>query len=545
MKLERWAVQPQRAWAALLLWVVLLWGIGYQQRDFWEPDEARFVYIAREMRAANSWLIPSRHGVVYGDKPPLMFWLINLGETTIGQLSTNFGARLPSLLGVWLSLLALFNIAKLWYTPRVGWRAVVILSSSWMFWKVNGMGQIDPLLTGLELQALYLLLYHSRTRAGWSCRLAFLLMGLAVIAKGPVGFLIPLGSWIALTLAGGEALPLRPRQWCTGLLLVLAVPALWLAGAALSAAGSDYLHEVLFIQNISRAAGDLGHRRPFWYYLLHAPLGFIPWTLFLPPALLWLRRKETARYRALLGWFLYVIIFFSLPVSKRNLYIMSAFAAPALALAAAWEEVAASRLCRHLAVTLLWLATTTGLLLALLLLVIHLPALDHWDLTVEYWQFDLPAWPFFATAIVPALALRTIRRYPERWLPAFALGLSLAFALLGATIYPTFNRFKAPHELEPLAASYIPADGRLLLYDMRGEIQALYAGRRGWRCDSDEELQQAMEVTGRGIAVFEARHAQNLSLRFPATIAAGRFRMGTKTIHWLAYDTTGMQSINQ
>lgn len=109
-------------------WVSIMWGGNYALRDYWEPDEARFVYIAREMAASGEWLVPHRHGVPYADKPPLMFWLINAGEMVFPE---PLGSRLPSALGVFLSLWGTYRIARLWCGRRTAIRSVVVLSSAW------------------------------------------------------------------------------------------------------------------------------------------------------------------------------------------------------------------------------------------------------------------------------------------------------------------------------------------------------------------------------------------------------------------------------
>ena len=85
---------------ASLLFVLLYWGPQYARRGHWEPDEARFVYVAREMAAAQSYIVPRRNGEIYAHKPPLMMWFIQAGEALFGE---PFGSRLPTLVGAFLS----------------------------------------------------------------------------------------------------------------------------------------------------------------------------------------------------------------------------------------------------------------------------------------------------------------------------------------------------------------------------------------------------------------------------------------------------------
>jgi 4-amino-4-deoxy-L-arabinose transferase-like glycosyltransferase len=59
----------------LVLLALALWGGEFARRGLWEPDEARYAYVAREMRQGGHWFVPHINGVPYPDKPPLMFWL--------------------------------------------------------------------------------------------------------------------------------------------------------------------------------------------------------------------------------------------------------------------------------------------------------------------------------------------------------------------------------------------------------------------------------------------------------------------------------------
>ena len=59
---------------ALLGALLFLPGLG--RRDVWNPDEARYAEVAREMRLSGSWAVPRLNGEVYTQKPPLFFWAI-------------------------------------------------------------------------------------------------------------------------------------------------------------------------------------------------------------------------------------------------------------------------------------------------------------------------------------------------------------------------------------------------------------------------------------------------------------------------------------
>src|ERR1700733_13781797 len=47
-------------------------------------DETRYLAVAWEMRAHGDFLVPHLNGVTYSEKPPLLFWLINLGWFVLG-----------------------------------------------------------------------------------------------------------------------------------------------------------------------------------------------------------------------------------------------------------------------------------------------------------------------------------------------------------------------------------------------------------------------------------------------------------------------------
>src|ERR1044071_5231628 len=68
----------------LALAASLLFLPGLGRRDVWNPDEARYAEVAREMRDAGSWALPRLNGEIYTQKPPLTFWMIDAASVLTG-----------------------------------------------------------------------------------------------------------------------------------------------------------------------------------------------------------------------------------------------------------------------------------------------------------------------------------------------------------------------------------------------------------------------------------------------------------------------------
>lgn len=520
-----------------LLFVLAYWGPQYARRGHWEPDEARFVYVAREMASTHSFVIPRRNGEIYVHKPPLMMWFVLAGEALFGD---PFGSRLPTIIGAFLSVLSFFAIASRLAGRRVAFYAVLVACTSVKFWSVLGFGQIDALLTGLVLSSVALFLSCSGKVATARILPAFLCAGLAMLAKGPVGLILPVLIVAAIRIPNREGRfpELTSAQWCLGFSAALLVPGLWLVAAALSGAPASYFREILLSQNLSRAAGGYGHRRPFWYLAAEFPIGFFPWTILLPAAIaiLWKRNRRLLRQCAL--WVALIVLFFSIPVSKRTVYILAAYPGAALALAAAADPLWEKRWYRHAATA--FVIALPVILLAAAFLLMHigpesplLPSGAYMSGIVGGIVTACVAGGVLSGLCMTLLATDIARRHGAM-LPA--ISLSAMLASLGAFALPAFNSMKEPFGLIPVAERAIPPGGRLLLFHTNGESLALHANRRGLRVDDDESMRSAMAVEGSGLAMFPLRHATNLVERFsPSIRETGRLTMGHKTYVWMRF----------
>lgn len=513
-------------WYFLVLLALLLWGGEYMQRGLWAPDEARYALISREMRQDSHWLVPFRQGEFYTHKPPLMFWLTN--TAVAAGLPERVAARVPSFFGALMSLWAITRLAARWFDARTSWWVALLLPTSFLFWNKGGFGQIDALLLGLEMMGLFLLFTSDPTKSARRIP-AYLFFGLAMLAKGPVGLLVPMAVYAAASFVGNEGARTRGWHWIWGPLLALALPGLWLAAAWWQGAPDGFFQELLLKQNVGRVTGEFGgHLRPWYYFLLYFPLDFLPWSILLPlSALALLRRDDDPKdFRRLLAWIGTVILLFSFGASKRNLYILLAHPAAALLVAASipnWSLVSSAFIRRSRALLLAFTGiVTVGLIATVFVPRAHMP----------WWAITPPSLALLAGIV---FALRAARRFPTspRWLAGLALAMFLAFASVGTLVYREFNADKTPDEIEAVAARVLPPGHYLICYKNQGEINALYANRPGRMADTKDELFALLAAQSENLIITDASRLEEVLALVGRNHPHGLVKTGSKTDVWI------------
>jgi 4-amino-4-deoxy-L-arabinose transferase-like glycosyltransferase len=337
------------AWKWLLAGVVLflLFFFRLGSYPFFDPDEPRYAETARQMTEAGHWITPFFNGQIRLDKPVLFYWLIAGIYKLLGI--SEFSARLVSASAATFTVGIVFAFARHWLTKRAAWFSAFILSTSVLFIGVARMSITDMTLTAwmtATTLCLFMSLYaHSR----WWLAVG-LFAGLGLLTKGPVALAVPLAVFGIHWLATG----LERRAWRTpwmplGLLLSFAIAVPWYLLAAHET--GPIFWDALFKHNMTRYASVVsGHQQPVWYYVVVLLAGFLPWTAYLPSAvlLLWQRIRANHRERvaqcdfaylvSLYGaiWTVFVFGFFSAAQTRLPTYILPLFPALALFLGEAW-----------------------------------------------------------------------------------------------------------------------------------------------------------------------------------------------------------------
>ncbi|MFM8891529.1 MAG: glycosyltransferase family 39 protein [Planctomycetia bacterium] len=372
--------------------------LGIAATPFWDEDEPRFAAIARTMVETGDWIVPTFNGELAVDKPVLMHWAMAAAYSLFG--TSEVAARLPAALATLLAALALLRAGTRWFDSATGVVAALSFVGCLLVGIEAHAATPDAILTCLTTWATVLLAEPlARARSGDSIglerpswrRTALVggLLGLAVVCKGPIGFvgplavLVPWAWWLAFErrleaspTAGGVARLLRPALaslgdvlratrpvLLTASMLLVATP--WYAAVTWRTEGA-WLSGFFFIHNVGRFVAPM--EKHGGSVLLHPAamlVGFYPWSCFLPLAIVvtaWriARRADTVVRRGCLGlllvWLAVWLGGFSASATKLPNYVLPAYPAAALLVAAAGVSAARAGRWQHPA----WMAAGTA-----------------------------------------------------------------------------------------------------------------------------------------------------------------------------------------
>ncbi len=368
---------------ALVAAVVFFTNLG--AAGLWDMDEALYSACAREMLARGDWVVPVFNGEMFPDKPPLMFWLMMAGMALFGE--TEFAVRFFSaVFGIATALLT-YHIGRLLFRPAVGFWAGLIMASNIIFTISARAATVDAALGFATALAMFFLVVGAlkaqaaaegdataggdRTAvpfwpASWIWfTLCYAAVGLAVLAKGPIGVILPvvvMGLFLLISTGPALSAPVAsPRRWLawaiwalrlfspanigrivwcmrpvTAVAVVGAVALPWYILVTLRTGGA-WIVDFLTNYNLGPFVEPiLGHTGPVWYHLVSVAVGFFPWSIFIWPAILVacrrLRYDDPQRLPVLfaVAWFGGFMIFWSVCAMKLPHYILPAY--PALAM---------------------------------------------------------------------------------------------------------------------------------------------------------------------------------------------------------------------
>jgi 4-amino-4-deoxy-L-arabinose transferase-like glycosyltransferase len=325
--------------APLLLVVLalppLFWRLGCAPID--RSMEGREALVVQEMVRSGNWVLPRPNGEDVPHKPPLMHWVAATAATARGGVVDETSVRLPSALASLASLLLLFALVARERGEAAGLLAALVLLTTECFTRQGRAGWVDPVLAACVLGAVVAFRTCERSGrvAGGPAAALYVALGLGILAKGPIGLVLPglgLGLYLALTRQGALARALaRPR----GVAITAAVAVPWYV-AAFALGGWLFFRTHVLTENLVRLVhGPEGHRPIYFFVLVLFPQG-APWSFLFPLALVaaWRARRRPTLETLALAWFLADFVFLSLASGKRPVYLLPLMPAVAIVVGA-------------------------------------------------------------------------------------------------------------------------------------------------------------------------------------------------------------------
>jgi 4-amino-4-deoxy-L-arabinose transferase-like glycosyltransferase len=329
--------------------------------DVCTGNEAVEGVFVQQMVEHGQLMFPVENGNVPMYKPPLFHWTAVAIDRLAGiRKVTAANLRLPSALyaiaGAVLSMIFAYEILGLDAAVLAG----LALAGSYQYISQGRFGRVDMTLCFFETLSLFAFLrwlprdatlsgrearFESNLPALYSLAAA---LGFGVLAKGPVGAILPGASILIFMIAER-----RGRQ-----ILTMLDPGAIIVGGAIASSWYlacyfggrfAFLNRQLDTENVGRFVGSLGAMAP-WYYLKPVLLNSAPLSLLVPVAAVYAllspivtsssddytsaARKGRSAVRLFAIFYFATVIFFSIAAYKRRSYLLPVW--PAAAVILAW-----------------------------------------------------------------------------------------------------------------------------------------------------------------------------------------------------------------
>ncbi len=306
-----------------IVFIVLIAGLG--SYGLAETSEARYAEISREMFIYGDYLNPELLGIFHFHKPPIAYYITTLGYQIFGI--NEFGARFFLQFAVIIQLLLVYYIADLLYKDkRIAFMAGLVYFALPIVLISSRNLTTDAYLTTFILAAIYCWQVYS-----FKVKLIFLyffyiLIGLALLTKGPVALLFILVYIVIYKIIFKKGMQITIHH-IFGFLLCLTIGTSWyLLVMAENPKLWEYFIEKQLVSRIN--SNSFNRSKPFWFYV---PLLFgllLPWWVALIPKFkhhiksISKKRKET---KLLLYSSFILFILFSTFSTKLIMYILPIF----------------------------------------------------------------------------------------------------------------------------------------------------------------------------------------------------------------------------
>ncbi|MBO6181220.1 glycosyltransferase family 39 protein [bacterium] len=319
-----------------------------------DVDETRYVSMARDMFNTKDFMTLYLNGEYFFEKPPLYFWGECLSFALFGHVS-EFSARFPVALYGSLCTFLMYFVGKKVVSRRYGLISAVILATTMEFVMLAKFAILDIVVTtciGFSVMFGFLTQFVKEKNVKYFWWLFYIFSGLAVMAKGIPGFVVPFGTMFFVTIFNKSFKKIfKPQYFIVGSLLFLLIVLPWHI-AMFKIHDPLFFNEYIMKHHINRffSSSEIHRKQPFYFYFLTILWGMFPYVLSVLAVGItkikgWITSgfcpRNDIKYKFL--WFnvigfLFTMLFFSSSSTKLITYILPVYFFTSFIIAYIWED---------------------------------------------------------------------------------------------------------------------------------------------------------------------------------------------------------------
>jgi hypothetical protein len=298
------------------------------------PDEVFYAQTAKEMAQHHSWLTPILFDEPQFEKPILIYWFLRSAFLIFGVSS--FAARFFPACFALGGIIAVYFFSKLFFREeKKAFISACVLLSSCLYIGLARTVFTDMVFSVLILFSLLSFYWgyagQKHKRAGLI--LFFVFCALAVLAKGPLGLVIPLSVVIVFLLLtrGSRFILCKDAFW--GMIIFLAIALPWYIFMSVKY-NQGFIREFFYNDHFRRLIQAEHSGNDKWYFYPLTMIGcMFPWSIFVGVALFYAFRhlkKANNAVLFLVCWISVTFLIFEFAHSKLTSYVFPVFPAMAM-----------------------------------------------------------------------------------------------------------------------------------------------------------------------------------------------------------------------
>jgi len=315
---------------------VVLFGFNLGDLSLLKGDENYYFSSARRMIRDGDWITPRYHHHIRYEKPIGYYWLVALFLKCFG--TSWLAARMTSVIFGALTIIITYLLALRFFDKKKALLSSVMLATSFLFFQYSRLAVIDMTFLFLVTVSLFFFIKGEREDRNGPFLLSHLFLGLSILAKGPLGFIIFFLVVISYIILTKNYALFKKMSLAPGILIILLISLPWPV-LMYKIHGQEYLSHIWGVEVVGKTVGSILNLsdadnlprfiiRYLGYYIPVVLFSFAPWSLCLPVGLFKKLGTNKRKDRVfILSWFWSVFLFFTL-VSFKHTHYMLLLSAP-------------------------------------------------------------------------------------------------------------------------------------------------------------------------------------------------------------------------